>query len=351
MAYVLFANVQSVCAQYVRAIDRTRLFAVQGILNTGLTVLFNILFLAVWDMGVTGYVLSVVIGNILTTLFVFWFAKLWRVFSVRSVSRRMMKELLRFGLPLIPTTVCWLITDLSDRYMVTYFCGASVNGIYSAAYKIPTVVNLISGIFMQAWQFSAVAEASDQKSCSQFYSEVFRGFLSVIFIGSSGLILLSGFLTALLLNSAYHDAARYMPTLLCAAALEALVSFLATVYMVRKKSMHSFLTAMIGTLLNILLNLLLIPRIGALGAAIATMAAYGVVLAVRAVDVKRIIPFNLCLPRLSVNVVLLLGVATVMTVSPTGKMWWTLAMTAITVVINAPTLLASFKRLLQHRKG
>lgn len=350
VAYVFFANVQAVCAQYVRAIDRTRLFAVQGILNTGLTILFNILFLAVWDMGVTGYVLSVVAGNILTAAYLVFAAKLWRVFAFSAVSKRMMKDLLRFSLPLIPTTVCWLITDLSDRYMVTYFCGSDINGIYSAAYKIPTIVNLISGIFMQAWQFSAVAESSDGETCKKFYSEVFRGFLSVIFIGSAGLILLSRFLAGLLLNTAYFDAWRYMPTLLCAAALESIVSFLATVYMVRKKSMHSFLTAMVGTVLNIVLNLLLIPSCGALGASIATMAAYAAVLTVRMIDVPRIIPFKLCLPRLGVNVVLLLSAAAVMTFEPVGRIWWTLAITVAVVAINAPTLLVSFKRLIQRRK-
>ena len=349
VAYVFFADVQAVCAQYVRAIDRTKLFALQGILNTLLTILFNIFFLVVCDLGVTGYVLSVVIGNILTTVYLAVAARLWRAFRLYAVSRHMMKELLRFSLPLIPTTVCWLITDLSDRYMVTYFCGADVNGIYSAAYKIPTLVNLLSGIFMQAWQFSAVAESSDEKGCAEFYSEVFRGFLSLIFIGSAGLILLSRFLTGLLLNKAYYDAWRYMPTLLCAVALEAIVSFLATVYMVRKKSMHSFFTAMIGTLLNLVLNLLLIPRMGALGAAIATMAAYAAVLIARMIDVPRIIPFRLCIPRLTVNTVLLLISAAVMTLDVPGRIWWTLGLTILLCAVNLPTLLVTLKKLLRRR--
>ncbi len=350
-AYVFFADVQAVCAQYVRALDKTKLFAVQGILNTLLTILFNILFLVVWDMGVTGYVLSVIVGNILTTLCLVIAAKLWRAFRPSYVSRHMIKELLYFSLPMIPTTVCWLITDLSDRYMVTWIRGEVENGIYSAAYKIPTIVNLVSGIFMQAWQFSAVAESSDDGECKRFYSEVFRGFLSVIFIGSAGLILLSRFLTGLLLNVAYAEAWRFMPTLLCAAALEAVVSFLATVYMVRKKSMHSFWTALVGSVLNIVLNLLLIPRIGALGAAVATMASYGAVLIVRMLDTSRIIRFDLCLPRLTVNVVLLLAASGVMTYDIPGRIWWTLGLTAVITAVNAPTLLSSMKRLLQRRKG
>ena len=163
LAYILFANVQAVCAQYVRAIDRTRLFAVQGLLNTVLTVLFNVIFLVAFDMGVTGYVLSVVVGNLITTVFLIFAAKLWQVYRFSAVRRETVSELIRFSLPMVPTTVCWLITDLSDRYFVNAICGAEVNGIYSAAYKIPTVVNLISTIFMQAWQFSAVAQSADEE--------------------------------------------------------------------------------------------------------------------------------------------------------------------------------------------
>ena len=349
--YVLTANFQSVCAQYVRAVDRPRLFAVQGILNTALTILFNILFLAAFDMGVLGYVLSVVVGNLVTTAFLIVCAKLWQVFRISAVDRRMMRDLLYFSLPMIPTTVCWLITDLSDRYMVTYFCGEAVTGIYSAAYKIPTIVTLVSSIFMQAWQFSAVASSSDEDSCKSFYSEVFRGFLSLIFIGAAGLILLSRVLTSLLLNSAYFEAWQYMPTLLCAAAFEAIVSFLATVYMVRKKSMHSFLTAMIGTVANVALNLLLIPVYGALGAAIATMAAYALVWVARLIDAPRMIRFRLYLPRLCVNAVLLLAAAAVMTFDPPGRLLWALLLTLAITAINAPALLSALKRLVAKRRS
>ncbi len=351
VAYVFFACLQGVCSQYVRAIDRTTLFAMQGIINTALTIAFNLLFLLVWNMGVTGYVLSVVVGNLLTTLYLVFAAKLWREFSLASVSKRLIKELLRFSLPLIPTTVCWLITDLSDRYMVTYFCGAQVNGIYSAAYKIPTIVNLMSGIFLQAWQFSAVAESSDRKTCEGFYTEVYRGFLSVLLIGTSVLILFSRFLCGLLLNVAYFDAWRYMPILLCAAAFEGLVSFLATVYMVQKKSVNSFLTAMSGAIFNIALNLILIPRIGAIGAAVATAAAYLLVLILRLADTRRMLRFELCLPRLITGGCLLLLGGLAMSLSRSWSIWITLATVIVLFAVNAPTLLHSLRGLLQRRGG
>lgn len=352
--YVLAADLQAVCAQYVRAVDRTRLFAVQGILNTLVTVGFNILFLMAFDLGVTGYVLSTVVGNLLTTAFLVVSAKLWRVFRLSHVSRTAMRELFRFSLPMVPTTICWLITDLSDRYLVGWFCGEAVNGVYSAAYKIPTIVNLVSGIFMQAWQFSAVVQSADGEECSRFYSQVFRGFLSVIFIGSGGLILLSPLLCRLLLNSAYHEAWRYMPTLLCAAALESVVSFLASVYMVRKKSMHSFLTAVAGTGLNLLLNFLFIPRTGtfggALGAAIATLIGYAAVWGLRMADVPRLLRFRLYLPRQLCSLALLLAAAAVMTAGAGWSVYGTLGLFLVLAGINFPALAAGARALLGHRR-
>ncbi len=347
--YVIMANLQSVCAQYIRALDRPRLFALQGVLNTLLTILLNVVLLVVWDMGVMGYVLSVIIGNLLTTAFLVIRARLWRVFSFKRIDRGLMKELLRFSLPMVPTTICWLITDLSDRYLVTYFCGEAINGIYSAAYKIPTIVNLVSGIFMQAWQFSAVSQSSDEEGCKSFYSEVFGGFLSVIFIGASGLILLSEPLTSLLLNHRYADAAHFMPTLLCAAAIEAIVSFLATVYMVKKKSMNSFVTAMSGAILNLLLNLLLIPRMGAIGAAVATLASYGLVFLLRMLDVPRLLRFRLYLPRLGVNLALLLLSCMIMTVKPQGWIVWSILLTVLIAAVNAFPLLKSVSGILRNR--
>lgn len=352
--YVLAADLQAVCAQYVRAVDRTRLFAVQGILNTLVTVGFNILFLMAFDLGVTGYVLSTVVGNLLTTAFLVVSAKLWRVFRLSHVSRTAMRELFRFSLPMVPTTICWLITDLSDRYLVSWFCGEAVNGVYSAAYKIPTIVNLVSGIFMQAWQFSAVVQSADGEECSRFYSQVFRGFLSVIFIGSGGLILLSPWLCRLLLNSAYHEAWRYMPTLLCSAALESVVSFLASVYMVRKKSMHSFLTAVAGTGLNLLLNFLFIPRTGtfggALGAAIATLIGYAAVWVLRMADVPRLLRFRLYLPRQLCSLALLLAAAAVMTAGAGWSVYATLGLFLVLAGINFPALAAGARALLGHRR-
>ena len=128
-----------------------------------------------------------------------------------------------------------------------------------------------------------------------------------------------------------------------------LVSFLASIYLVRKKSSHSFVTALVGAIANIALNLWLIPIIGALGAAIATLASYAIVLVLRLVDAPRFIPFKLCLPRLCISTLLLFGAAAITTIDVSGRVWWTLLCTVAICALNAPALLKGLRAIIAKR--
>ena len=81
--YVCAANLHLVCANYLRACDKTKAFALQGIANTVLTILLNILFLVVFDLGVLGYVLSVAVADTLVTVAIFFICKLYRDVSFK----------------------------------------------------------------------------------------------------------------------------------------------------------------------------------------------------------------------------------------------------------------------------
>ena len=152
ICYVLASNLHSVCSQYVCAIGKTKFFAAQGVINTFLTVILNIIFLVGFDMGVIGYVLSVVLADFITTLIVIFVAKLYKAFKIRKTSGKVMKDLLKFCLPLVPSVVFWWITGVSDRYMVAFMKGDEMNGLYTAAYKIPTLLTYVVTIFNDAWR-------------------------------------------------------------------------------------------------------------------------------------------------------------------------------------------------------
>ncbi len=233
------------------------------------------LFLSVFEAGTRGYIISIALADSICALYLAVGQKLWRLMDIHLKSG-MWRKMMRYSLPLVPAALFWWITSVSDRYMITWFLGSGANGIYTVASKIPAIITLISGMFLEAWQFSAVRESrGSRRSYIRFYTNIWSMFLTVMFIGGSIIIAFSPATIRLLAASEYYSAAEYLPILTAAAILSSLVSFMGSVYIVTKRSSLSFLTTAAGAVFNIILNFLLIPtHLGIYGAAVATLCSY-----------------------------------------------------------------------------
>ena len=347
--YVICANLHSAVTQYIRAKGNTILFAVGGIIGTALTVAFNLLFLITFKMGVLGYVLSVVVADIVVAFILFFCAKLYKDIDFKLVEKTKISEMLKYSIPMIPTLVFWWITNVSDRYMVSYMVGHEVNGLYSAAYKIPTLLTLICTVFIEAWQFSAVSE-SDEKERSDFFASVFSAYQGILFMAASGLILFAKFATRILLDQSYFDSWKYIPTLSIAMVFSAMVTFMGSVYLVKKKSVMSFVTAAFGAVINVVLNILLIPKFenSAMGAAIATFASYLVVMIIRSIDTRRFVKFSMGLPKLVFNTLAVGAQAIVMTLEIKYFLVIEIAIFAVVLAVNGRAILSGILRAIKN---
>ena len=309
--YVIAANFHLAFANYLRAQGKTAAFAIQGIANTALVILLNLLFLIAFDMGVMGYVLSVVVADAIVSVVIFFCDKMYRNIDFRSVDRSTVTDMLKFSLPSIPTTMMWLITSVSDRYIVTAFRGTAENGLYAAAYKIPTLVSLASGVFMEAWHISSVKELLPEER-ADFFGSVYKNFMAIMFMGASFIIAFSQVFTRLLLAESYFISWQYVPVLVVAMVFSSFSAFLGSVYFLEKKSLLSMLTAMSGAVINVVLNFVMIPKHGAMGAAVATLISYGAAYAIRAVDTGNYLKFKHHGFRLAVNTTVILAQTVVM---------------------------------------
>ena len=353
VVYTLAACYHSLCVNFLRGVGKTGLFALQGIINTALVIAFNIAFLAFFDMGITGYVLSVVLADTLSTVFLVVKERLWNEFTLHP-QKGILKPMLKYSIPLIPTTVFWWITSVSDRYMVNEIIGSDANGLYAVAYKLPTILTLVSTMFMQAWQYSAVVEAKEDKTeHAKFFETVWRSFQAVMFLCGSGIIALTKPMMKVLTSSEFFGSWKYVPLLSVAMVFAAFTSFMGTVYTLNKNSMMSFLTAFIGAGSNIALNLILIPKIGVQGAAIATVASYMLVFAVRCVSIKRYIPFKLYIPHIIINTLILTVQSLAIIMSRTHWILTEAASLLILLALNIKFILPFVDKILSFvfRKG
>ncbi len=343
--FAFMSSMRSLCAQFVRSQSRVKLFAVDGILSTATLLSFNLLYLVVFHWGVFGYIFSIVCSDALSVVFLFTTAKLHRYIRFRGLDFNQSRAMLRYAIPMIPNTVLWWITNVSDRYIVAAICGEGANGMYAAAYKIPSLMMLVSSIFMDAWQISAFTETKERE---RFYTKVVSTYSSLLFSLASGVILCTRLVPRFLFAEEYYEAWRYIPLLVIAMVFTCLVNFLGSIYMAEKRGVRTMLTAAVSAGSNIALNLWWIPLFGVNGAAAATLIAYLLVFAIRLWDTRRYI-------RIHWNYVHLLGctglliLQTVLLLCEVPLWWlWELLIFAVILAFCGKGLLEAARRLLRR---
>lgn len=326
--YIFMSSMKTLYSTYVRALEKVKLFAVNGIITTLFTLLFNVLFYMVFPkdyafFGIGGvfaspvakYLLAVLLSDFISIIFLIFTAKLWKHFDRASWNRDLLRTMLQYSVPLIPAQLLWLITNSSDTFMTTYIMGENYNGVLSAAYKIPNIVATVYLMFGQAWNMSAITE-NDSKDRDQFYEKVFDFNQSLIYILAGGCLLIIQPLTNILIGAEFHDSIRYSPILIYSTVFSCFTTFMGSIYIATKKSKRSLFTSFISGAVNVGVNLLLIPRIGLYGPAISTVVAYLAVFVARVFDSRKLIPFRIDWRKLVFNNIILVAMTLINTALP-----------------------------------
>lgn len=355
LAFVLASSLRTLCIQFALSMGYNKMYAANGIGNTFLNVILNILLLP--HFRVTGYLLANIISDLVLGLLMFVLAKEHRYllppFS-RRLDRKLSKRMRKYALPLVPQTVCQWIINMSDRYLIIFFISTEANGLYAAANKIPNILLIVANLFADAWQISAVKE-SDPKQQVDFFSKVLGAYSSIAFIGSSGLIMISKFVMTFMVGKDFFISWRFIPILTLATTFGLLSTFLASVYMLKLRSKNSMMTTMTCAIVNIVLNCILIPVMGrispfygALGAGIATFISYLVLFLIRAFNTQRYLKIRWNIRKTVCSIIILFVQALIMTIQI--PLWYIFvpALFLLLFVINARDILLSVNKLLRR---
>ena len=311
--YIFMSSMKTLYSTYVRAMEKVTLFAVNGIIATVFTLLFNILFFSVFPkdfrfFGIGGilsspiakYLLAIILADFISTVFLLFACKLWQHFDLRRWNRDLLRVMLQYSVPLIPAQLLWLITNSSDSFMTTHIMGEDANGVLSAAYKIPNIVATVYLMFGQAWNMSAITE-NDSDDRDKFYEKVFDFNQSLIYILAAGCLLIIQPLTYIMIGKKFHECLLYSPILIYSSVFSCFTTFMGSIYIATKRSGRSLVTSLISGVVNVALNIILIPRIGLYGPAISTVAAYFSVFVARTIDSKKLIPFRIDYTKMVVS--------------------------------------------------
>ena len=292
--YYMTCLLSDILTQFARGLERVFDVAIAGVLSSLVTVSLNIVLLVVVPIGLTGYFAASCAAFGITIVYLALRLQIWRYVTV-SRSKTLKLRMERYSAPLIFNQIGWWINNASDRYVVTMICGAAANGIYSVAYKIPSLLSVFQTIFNQAWTLSVVKEV--ESNDTSFITKVYSVYNCGMVLLCTVLVALDRVVAHVLFANEFYAAWQYAPILLVSVVFSSLSYLLGGIFTATKDSSVIARTTVIGAVVNLAVSLLLTPVIGPMGAAIATLVSYIVVWVLRLIDAYRAVGFRASLVR------------------------------------------------------
>lgn len=296
----------SLLQNYMRATEHVSIMVVASLLNSFIMLSLNIVFVAWFKTGVTGYFISMSCGLIVSSCFMALagishsgYRKLVKIqFSIY-------KEMLSYSFPLVFTGIAWWVNSSLDKYFVTALCGIKANGIYAIAYKIPNFLTVFQGIFTQAWTISVVTEL-DNEDKDGFVGNTYERYNMLMAFACMIIMLLNIIISKILYANEFFAAWKYVPYLLVSVFFGALAGFFGGIFAAVKDSKICAVSTVAGAIVNIILNMVLIPYYGISGAAISTLIAYYVSWIIRLYTSRKIIKMQYNNKRMHIVNILLI---------------------------------------------
>lgn len=281
--------------QCAKGFELVKLMGIAGVISTVVMVFTNVLFLAIWHIGLPGFFLSYILGQGIAAVHLFWKIEIIRYLKNED-DYDLQKRLVYYSVPLILNTIGWWFNNASDRYIVTWLCGVSINGIYSVSYKIPSILSTFQSIFTQSWQISAIKEYQ-KEGYRRFYSRMLETINLIVGIACMVLILFTKVIAGFLYAKDFYSAWEYVPFLLLSTVFSASAGMVGPILSAKKNTKALGTSTLFGALTNIVFNIALVSIIGAQGAAIATALSSFLIFLLRYISAKKEIE-GISLPRL-----------------------------------------------------
>lgn len=275
-----------VIQQMVRSLGYNKLYAFGGAISTVTTVALNLIFILGFGYKAKALFISAIGTSIVLSIVMFFGAKIYRFISIKYISRKVLAEMIKYSIPLIPNTLSWQMITTFSRLYLGGVCGRDVQGLFAVANRFPTLISMVTSIFYLAWQEVGIM-VYNTKEKDQTYTDIYNLYVNALFAGIIVLIPVSKIYILYFLSNEYKMVWIYIPLMMISAGISALNSFLGTAYLGNKNTKNIMYTSLLSALVNVVAVILLTKKLGIFGVAIGAFLAYTVLLIIRTIDVKK----------------------------------------------------------------
>ena len=274
---ILVRGIYSVLVGFWRVQERTILFNAVDALNKACVIAVIVLLAFTWERSVRAFLGGSLLVEGATVVIASYLLLHQRLVLPSACNSTLFKDAVMYGAPLIFYELFGVVLGSADRFLVQYYLGARQLGYYSAAYNLSSSLQdsivaplalALFPIYMRLW-------ATKGKEATQtFISTIFNHF-ALVSVGIVALVALTSKDAVILLASEkFQKAHTLVPLLVAALLLAASHFFIDPGLLIYRKTGVMARIAVYSTGMNIVLNVLLLPRMGLYGAGLATFLSY-----------------------------------------------------------------------------
>ena len=268
-----------------RGLGKIKTYSVSNFILGIVTLVLTILVL-VWMPSAEGLLYANMIANLFTAGIILYKLKLKNYFG--KLNKKLLKQMLKYSIPLVPNSISWTIINMSDRIILTNFISPEANGIYAMANRFPNIINVLYGYFYTAWKESAAKIIKDENK-AKYYNTIYQDVKKFLYAVTICLISSMPFVFPIFINKAYDDAYVYIPIIMIATYYSNISSFYGGIFGAYKETKIMGITTFVAAAINLVIDLALVMNFEIYAACFSTLVADLIVYYYRKIKLRKYI--------------------------------------------------------------
>ncbi len=269
---MLLGLLRSGADNYLTTSKRSTTFIIVNSGQTLLSAAINLYLIVVLDMGVLGMLTGSLISSLLVNIVLLQYV-------IRKnglgIDKPILMNMFRFGLPLVPAILAAAAMHNMDRFFIRSYVSIAEVGLYSIAYMFPFMLNgLFANAFSRIWGASTMYSIARQPDATYQFSRICTYYMTVLTFALFAISVGADTLISVFAAPSYFDAQRYLPIIALGVWGYALHTFVRIGVDLTKRTYLFTINYILAFVINLVLNFIIVPRWGAMGAAWVTVLTY-----------------------------------------------------------------------------
>lgn len=272
-------SVISVLLNFFRAAQNARLYTLVEVFKRYSNFILAVFFVLVLLWGLKGIFIGWIITDSVVLLFLFFVLGSRYNFRLdfKLFSLKLLKEALAYGVPLIAFEISTVLLSIGDRYLIEYYMGEASVGTYSAGYNLSSYMAeffstplrlAVIPMFLKLW------EHSGEEETNRFISSLFKYYIMAGIVIIFGAVYLKDLIVPILASNKFRESSVIIPYILPPSIIYGAFFIYGAGFFIKKRTFELAWVTFFAAIVNLVLNIVLIPYYGLIGAAAATFIAY-----------------------------------------------------------------------------